>query len=269
MSLAATLFPPRTDLPADITTIDVMKTVALTMMIVDHIGWLLAPDIEWFRVVGRLCVPLWFFLIGYSRSRDVPTRWLAAGIILMISNIVVGLPAVPLVVLFTMALTRLSLDAFWRVAYRNPIYFWWMILLLIFLAYFTGLFVEYGTLGFLLAACGYAIRNRDEVNAAFSGVLRQSVPETLMIVVLLAYGILESMLFGFSMLAFMVVMGGLICTYFVLQGFVSRTLLGTSDRPSAPLYRLFGRYTLEIYVIHLLILKAIFALHLLAVYLVG
>jgi hypothetical protein len=265
MNLRDRLFPPRPDLPAEVTSIDVMKTVALVLMVIDHVGWLLFPQIEWFRVLGRLCIPLWFFLIGYARARDVPTRWLVAGIIMMVSNILVGLPALPLAVLFTMALTRVAIDPFWRFVAAKPYYFWWSVLLLMFAAYATGLVVEYGTIGFLLACCGYAVRNREEVDTALEGVAR-TPSQALMIAVFIGFGILEAMSFGFSMLAFAVLLAGLTGVYFVLQTFETKTLPGVGN---ANLFQFFGRYTLEIYVIHLLVLKAVFGLQVLAIYLIG
>ncbi len=268
-TLTAKLFPPRPNLPDDVTTIDVLKTVALGLMVIDHIGWLIIPEVEWFRVLGRLCVPLWFFLIGYADTRDIPKRWLYAGILLLISNLAVGLPPLPLSVLFTMALTRLCLDPFWRAVERRPVYFWWFVLLLIFVSYATNMGVEYGTMGFLLACCGFAVRHREDVNEVFAQTTpHRTVPEVLMIVTFLAYGLLQSMIFGFSMLGVMVVLAGLIGEYFVLQHFTVRTLPGTSSKPSAPMIKFFGRYTLELYVIHLLVLKCVFGLHQLAVYLI-
>lgn len=263
------LFPPRDNLPRDLTTIDYLKAVALTLMIIDHIGWLLFPQIEMFRVLGRLCVPLWFFLIGYARTRDIPMRWLVGGIILLASSLAVGLSPLPLSILFTMALIRLAIDPFWRLAERKPVYFWWFILLLIFFGYVTNMVVEYGTWGFLLALCGYAIRHREEVEDAFGQTMRHNLPEFLMIVVLAAYGLFEAFVFQFSLVGAAVLMAGLIGTYFVLQGFQSRTLPGTADKDGAGLLRIMGRYTLEIYVIHLLLLKAVYGLKKLAFVIVG
>lgn len=258
------IFPPRPELPADLTSIDYLKSAALILMIIDHVGWLLFPEIEWFRVLGRLCVPLWFFLIGFARSRDIPAKWLIAGIVLLISNMLVGLAPLPLSVLFTMALTRLCLDPFWRIAEGKGVYFWWFVLLLAFFGYATGLVVEYGTIGFLLACCGYAVRQRQEVDDALGQTMQRTVPEVLMMVTLLAFGFLETLVFGFSIVAVMVMGAGLLAEYFILQNFESKTLVGTADRPAAPLIRFMGRYTLEIYVLHLLLLKAVYGLQVLA-----
>jgi len=234
-------------------------------MIIDHVGWLLFPQIEWFRVFGRMCVPLWFFLIGYVNTRDIPVRWLVAGIILMISNIIIGLPPLPLSVLFTMAAIRLVIDPLWGWLMRKPIYYWWVVLLLIFASYATDLFIEYGTMGLLMAMAGYAVRHRETVD----GHLGEGISVRLMVVVLASFGILETLQFGFSMLGALVLAGGLVGVYFALQQFTYKVYPNTADHNSAPLVRFMGRYTLEIYVIHLLILKGVFGLQMLAVNLIG
>lgn len=259
------VFPKRDDLPADITSVDIVKSIAITLMIIDHVGWLLFPQIEWFRVLGRMCVPLWFFLIGYANSRDVPGRWLAAGVILMISSIAVGLPPLPLSVLFTFAAVRLVIDPLWRFLAGRPIYFWWVMLLLVFASYATDLFIEYGTMGLLLAMAGYAVRHRERVDDTFG----KGISANLMVAVLLAFGILETLQFGFSLLAAMVLAGGLIAIHFALQGYEPKVYAGSADNPSAPLVKFMGRYSLEIYVIHLLILKGVFGLKMAAQTLIG
>ena len=41
-----------------------LKLIALITMIIDHIGYLLFPQITLFRIIGRLSFPLYAFLIG-------------------------------------------------------------------------------------------------------------------------------------------------------------------------------------------------------------
>jgi len=254
------IFPRRENLTDDLTTIDFLKAAALILMIIDHVGWLLLPDFEILRTVGRLSAPLWFFLIGYARTREIPMRWFIAVFILFLSSVLVGLQPIPLSILMVMALTRVIIDPFWRWAKNYQVYFWWMILLLIFFAYPTDMFLEYGTMGFLIALAGYAVRNRADIIQDFGN----RFPEMLMIVALGAYGTLEAMIFGMSAINVMILAAGLIGTYFILIDFESKTLPGTAGDVQAPLVRFMGRYTLEIYVIHLLILKAVFGLQMIA-----
>lgn len=256
----AQFFPKRDDLPEDLTSFDILKSFAVALMIIDHVGWLLLPQIEWLRVAGRLCVPIWFFLIGYSYTREVPWRWYAAGGILAVSSMIVGISPLPLSILFTMAIIRFVLEPVWAFMAEKQVYFWWFVLLLVFFGYATDMFFEYGTIGFLLALVGYFFKNRDEVFE--KGY--ESMPKTFAIVALAAFGGIELLKFGFSMLPAMGLAAGLVGIYFVLEGFKGETISGSAQKPQAALLKFMGRYSLEIYVLHLLILKGVFGLQMLA-----
>ena len=256
----AQLFPARDDLPRDLTSYDILKSFAVVLMIVDHVGWLIFPQIEWFRVAGRLCVPVWFFLIGYADTRDVPWRWYVAGVVLLVSSLLVGLEPLPVCILFTFALIRKVIEPFWAFIAARPVYFWWICLLLAFFSYVSDMLVEYGTMGLLLALTGYVARHREAVEADMGGGFVQ----TFTIVALAMYGVVESLSFGFDLFGVMVLAAGLIGVFFALHDFTPKVMAGTGAGAHAPLIRFMGRYTLEIYVIHLLVLKGVFGLQKLA-----
>ena len=58
---------------------DVLKVIAVVSMLVDHVGLYYLHDNLTCRVIGRLAAPLFFFLIGSSRSRRLDCRWLWYG----------------------------------------------------------------------------------------------------------------------------------------------------------------------------------------------
>ena len=61
---------------------DFWKLAGLVLVVADHTGLFFAPDEEAWRVVGRLAAPIFFFLVGYARTRAVPWTWLALGAVL-------------------------------------------------------------------------------------------------------------------------------------------------------------------------------------------
>lgn len=258
------VFPERGGLPQDLTTADWLKTLAVVLMIIDHVGFYLFPDIEWFRVIGRAGMPVWFFLVGYARRQDMPTRWLYAGIILLAANLLVGLPPFALCALFTLALCRLIVAPLWAFVADRPVYMWWVVLLLVFLGPITDHAVEYGSFGLLFAMVGYAKRRDDEMVEAFG----YNPAERIFVAVMLAFIVYQWAKFGFSLFGGMVMVAGFLGMSLVLQGFKNKTLAGTAQNAQAPLVRFAGRYTLEIYVIHLLVLKGVFALREVAEFLI-
>jgi hypothetical protein len=67
-----------------ITTTDILKLVGVLAFLIDHTGLFFDPDENWWRVFGRVAAPIFFFLIGFARSRKVPWTWLAFGIALTV-----------------------------------------------------------------------------------------------------------------------------------------------------------------------------------------
>src|SRR5690606_26082911 len=66
-----------------VTSYDLIKSAAIILMVVDHLGAFFFPENDWLRAAGRLCVPLWFFLIGYAHARDIPKSWIIGAVSLI------------------------------------------------------------------------------------------------------------------------------------------------------------------------------------------
>lgn len=160
-------------LPLTLTTLDLLKTWALVLLLVDMTGFFLFPVREvgpdsvgdpnlWFRVLGRLSVPVWFFLIGYARSRDLsPPIWIG-GIISLIANIVCGWFIFPLDALFTIIIIRLVIDRIARFSFERMEH---LVLVLVGCAMFAvplALLLDFGPLAFVLALTGFAVRCQND-----------------------------------------------------------------------------------------------------------
>ena len=50
---------------------DWLKTAAIILVVVDHIGYFFIEDDHWWSVFGRLAAPTFFFLLGYAQTRTV------------------------------------------------------------------------------------------------------------------------------------------------------------------------------------------------------
>jgi len=71
-----------TSKPHVVDSTDWLKTVAIILVLVDHIGYFFVEDDQWWSVFGRLAAPTFFFLLGYAQSRGVPLNWIGLGVIL-------------------------------------------------------------------------------------------------------------------------------------------------------------------------------------------
>jgi peptidoglycan/LPS O-acetylase OafA/YrhL len=241
--------------PPPVTTTDALKAVALGLILVDHIGHYLADDWPILRVIGRLGVPVFFFLIGFAKSRDIPWRWLVLGLVLTAVDFIWlgGLDGLQLNILFNFALIRLALPLIERHAI-GP--FWRMAVLM---AAFVALMplvnpiLEYGTEGWLFAMFGLLLRrSRDGTG---------SHPDWQVLAAGLfafaAYGLVECIDYAFSPLhagLLLIGLGGLLVT---LLRFERRDLAWVPGARVGAWLRFCGRYSLEIYAAQIIGLAAI------------
>ncbi len=251
------LYPPSgKPLPKELTSYDFVKAYAVILMIIDHMGYYFYPDPEffWLRVIGRLCVPVWFFLIGYSRSRDLGGRLWWGTLILVIANIITGQFLLPLSILATMLFLRIVIDPVMERALRNYEVLLGIGLIAFFLTLPAGYLWEYGTSGLLFAMFGWFMRNRERVNYSVKGVVELFV----LVFCVAGFGMLQIFLFQFDRLQSIALITGLaiVCAglYFFRPAIYPR-LTGSMPSPLVWLIQILGRRTLEIYVLHLVAFK--------------
>jgi hypothetical protein len=68
--------------PRAVDNTDWLKTAAIILVCVDHFGYFLIDNDQWWSVFGRLAAPPFFFLMGYAKTRTVPLKWIWIGVIL-------------------------------------------------------------------------------------------------------------------------------------------------------------------------------------------
>ena len=87
---------------------DLVKIMALILMVIDHLGHFFFPEQVMWRSVGRWCVPMWLFLIGYATPKQLISRDLIIlAILLVIIDIVTYNPPFPATILFSIFFSRL------------------------------------------------------------------------------------------------------------------------------------------------------------------
>lgn len=241
-------------LTRDITSYDLLKTFAVVFMVIDHVGYYFFEDDNWWRVAGRLCVPVWFFLIGYARSRDLGWRmWAGMGILALASG-VTGSGFLPLNILGTMLIIRLVIDG---VMVRTQIHaqaLWQMGVFFLLLSFPSAYLFEYGTLAIIMAMFGWLVRHQHEYPDGVRQTRRFFLFSYVVFVVMQAafFGFKDNQIFFFA--------GGILAVMCVLMFFRPVTFAGTGRGIYGVLLapvRFMGRWTLEIYVGHLLLFKAL------------
>ncbi len=242
----------------EITSIDLLKTLALITMLIDHVGFYFFPDIEMLRVIGRMSFPIWLFLVGFAKSRDIGPRLIIGCIIVQIAGVVAGMDFMPLNILGSILIIRLTLDHVARKMFSKEDELMIGAGVLTILVVPTYLLLEYGTVGWLIALVGYAVRHWDDL-APRLGRLSVVTFCAVAVAVLVASQILSFDLKGvqafYCALLILVSLG--LCYYLSKKGPIKS--LNNSPIFIKGALHLFGRRTLEIYVIHQVIFRLLAA----------
>jgi hypothetical protein len=235
-----------------VTTTDVLKVVGVAMLLIDHYGLFFDPDQTWWRVFGRIAAPIFFFLIGFARTRSVPWTWIAFGIALTALDVWTswdeGLQDTGLNILLNFALLRVAVLPLmeWIMRKRPPALAVFVIgcVLLISL---SDCFLEYGTSGWLWALLGLSVRIGQEGPSPGYRWIRVA----LALVAAGAYVVRESIDHELSAEQVVTLAGMIAGLTAGLLAFRRTVLRVQPPAPFALLFRFCGRYSLEIYAITL------------------
>jgi hypothetical protein len=144
---------------AAINSYDWLKFIALVIMTIDHIGYyLFVGDASlWWRAVGRITFPVWFFLAGYSQSRQMGGKILWLALFTQAINIATNYGIFPINALLSIVICRyVVLHLRERgLSDRYPLEIFVVCFLLVPLTY---PFFEYGALGIAYAIMGDLVR---------------------------------------------------------------------------------------------------------------
>lgn len=234
-----------------INSYDLIKALAVIIMIIDHTGFYFFPEQEYWRAIGRTGFPVWFFLAGYSRKGSIQWSLLPGMLILVGEKAALNVSLLPINALLTIFLIRLMIiQAPLKITLSLALAV--SVLAALFFPFTTELF-EYGTIGLLFGYLGYLCKNTpDGPVRRFMAVLAFSAFIYTM----------QFTLFHFSLPAALLMSSGTAAFCIWLYFFRSFTLpeaasLYRFGKPIPQLIRTLGRHTLLIYVIHLFIFQAL------------
>jgi hypothetical protein len=243
---------------------DWLKTVAIILVSIDHIGYFFIADDQWWSTFGRLAAPMFFFLLGYSQSRRVPLNWIWLGIILtLLDSWNADWTWMAPNILLSLALIRLARPYVQNfVQHHGRPAFVLIVLALILLLPIAGTMVEYGAEGWLWALFGLYQRmyNDSRTDTGVVGTAPGPAPKTgnlgLMrllacLVAAVIYVWQEQMEFLFPPVNFTALILGIGVLSLSLCLFLRGPSPIQPPESIAIAMRFVGRHTLEIYAIQL------------------
>lgn len=242
-------------LPKDLTSYDVLKTLAVVLMIIDHIGMYFYPEALWWRVFGRASAPIWLFLIGYSNSRDLPAKLWIGAVILTFAGLFDMAEFWPLTILVGMMVVRKIIDQSARTIFAGFEPFMFGLVGLSLFMIHSHLVVEYGLLCLVIALYGYLVRRRASEEGGGIALYQRVVFIAFALVSYLAMNVVGTELSAVQSAS---MIGVVALTFGVLYFFKSQTYQKiTAALPKAvvAIIQFGGRRTLEIYVAHILLFK--------------
>lgn len=247
-------FAKRSDLPINLTSYDLIKFLALIIMIIDHLGAYFFPEDIWWRVIGRAGLPVWFFLVGYARSQEISKPLIVGALILVGANLVLGQYSFPANALVSIIIVRLVLDKLCSFGFASVEKLIYVFFFLGILSLPSGFLFEYGSIAILLAMFGYCVRNSEKI--AISN-LTKVIFSILVMTFSTFLQIITFNLGTFESIGCILGMGffGVILFFFKPAEYPRLTNITPSFMKNMITFG--GRYTLEIYVIHLVLFKAI------------
>jgi len=225
----------------EINSYDWLKFAALVIMTIDHVGaYLIMDGPEWWKAVGRVTFPVWFFLAGYSQSRKLGGEIIWLGLLLQVICAATYHGVFPLNALFSIIICRYIIffckDRGWIEKYPFEIFTACLIL-----SPFTTPFFEYGTLGVAFAAMG------DMVRRGYTGRKYQAF----FVLSTFLYLGWQHMWFNFDMWQSLVVWAGTGYTVWILASFeVRETHLLKPESTMASTVRFISRNTMHYYFYH-------------------
>lgn len=212
-------------------------------MVIDHLGAYFFPDIATFRIIGRLSAPIWLFLIGFAKSREISIEMIIGAFILAGTHTLAEGSPLPLCILVTIMLVRATLDGLMRFMNGSSQNLYIAVILLTVIGMFTVALFEYGTAAYLAAVIGYFCRRR------------KLLPRSRLIAIMLScaagYIFVQIFTFSFKSLTDGLIAGaGILAVFWLLLDFKPQ-IFPAIQGIGAEILMFCGRQTLLIYVAHL------------------
>jgi hypothetical protein len=256
-----------TSTPRAVDNTDWLKTAAIILVLVDHIGYFFIEDGRWWGAFGRLAAPPFFFLMGYAQTRTVPVHWIWLGIILtLLESWNADWTWVTPNILLSLAFIRIARPYVQILLQRHCwAAFALLVSVLVAVLPITAKIVDYGSEGWLWALFGLCQRmHADGRSAADVGAAQSAAPPAHAItknvglmrlltclVAAVVYVWQEQIEFSFPRIQLTAFILGITVLSASLCLFVRGPSRIQPPKAIASALRFIGRHTLEIYAIQL------------------
>jgi hypothetical protein len=236
-----------------VTTTDAWKLFAITFVLIDHYGFFFDPDEVWWRLFGRLASPVFFFFIGFARSRTIPSSWLLFGLLITAVDYWTSPNEVLINILLNFALLRLVLPTVETHIMPYPVRLALLVAMSAAVIPVLDPILEYGGEGWLWALFGLSHRLLLEQGDGAARLRRNLLAAAAG----LAYIVRERSDYGFDPVQSALLVLFIVGLVFALTRFRRTELAWQPTGVLRSLFTFTGRHTLEIYAVTLLAMQFI------------
>lgn len=218
---------------------DIIKFLAIVIMVIDHVGYFFFVDELWFRSIGRICVPIWLFLAGYTRPKKLGYEIIVLALLMVLADAVTYNAIFPTNILVSIMACRLFVYFLAKKPFeKGQSLFYAIALIICFLPFMVAF--EYGSQALLFALFGYLVKTQPK-----------SIDSTLSCLFAVGFFLTNQLfIFDFTIIeaAFMVL--GTITIAYYLYHFTLEFYTVKTGKPAAAIVKYFARNSLYVYFIH-------------------
>lgn len=226
---------------------DMLKIAAISLMIIDHLGYYIFDNNSVMRLIGRSSAPLFYFLIGYTGKVNCKPSLFIYGAILSLTGLYFG-HTFWINILYTFIFTHLIL--LYVPTTKLPVFVSiGLIIALVAANSFLYPYVEYGTLGIIIAITTHWLKEK----VPLAGLWFALALGLHMFWQALVFNLFRTPTFACGTLFITVALWLLLYNYRLISLNIPRLLI----LPSL----LISRYSLDIYFYHVFLLKAYYLAH--------
>lgn len=231
-----------------------LYALTVAVMLLGHGAYFFLPEETWPRVPDRILIPVFMIPIGYNAGKKPGLSiWIGAGILFLSELILMN--SFYINTLGTIILVRHTIEPIMTWLVKNTERFWIAMLAFAILGPITNLGFEYGTTALVYATMGWLLKNR--MIAETSKIDLRAV----CIFTFLTHVITIKLLFPFSEIQMLVFTLGSAIIFYLMYNFKNLLLNAVRRKPKDSIEKFchfLGHKSLEIYVLHLLVLQVVF-----------
>ena len=218
---------------------DFIKFLAIIIMVIDHSGSFFFPEELWFRAIGRIGFPIWFFLAGYARPSKLGYEIVVLSVLMIIADAITHNTIFPVNALVSIMACRFFVFYLAKQPFKKGQSLFYFIAIAI-CAFLLMVIFEYGSQALLFALFGYLVKTQPKsMDTKISSILAVGFFLTI-----------QLLTFDFDIIELLVMAAGTGAIAYYLYNFTLEFYSIKRGKYATPLVMYFARNSLYIYFIH-------------------